>query len=363
MSQMASAVAGLDIADLSVQLGGQTVLHNIELRAQHGEFVVLAGPSGSGKSTLLRAIAGLLPCAAGRIAAGGFALDGLPPGKRDIAMVFQDHALMPHLTVAGNLMFGLRARGTARRVAQARAADVAERLGLGELLHRPASQLSGGERQRVALGRAMLRDARLVLMDEPLSSLDAPLRARMRREILELHRRQGWTTVYVTHDQAEALSMADRLGVLIDGVLQQVDAPLALYQQPANTAVAAFLGQPAMQLFNAEASSAGVWLLGRDRAVTLGTASARLVAGIRAEAVEVDGSLWSPLQSGSWPVPARISRVEHLGDVQWLHCDVGDESLIARVEPERRYTAGAPIALALSPDRVCWFDARTGLRL
>lgn len=363
MTVAVDSESGLDVAGLTVHLGGRDILRSIDLTARRGEFLVLAGPSGSGKSTLLRAIAGLVPCAGGTIRAGGVAIGDLPPGSREIAMVFQDHALMPHLTVAGNLMFGLRARGVARREARRRADDVASRLGLEPLLDRRASGLSGGERQRVALGRAMLRDARLVLMDEPLSSLDAPLRARLRREILELHRRQHWTTVYVTHDQAEALSMADRLGVLIDGVLQQVDTPLAMYRQPASTRVAAFLGQPAMQLFQAKASAGAVSLLGGERPVATESAQGHLIAGVRAEDVRVTGSSWAPLREGDWRIEGRIGQVEHLGDVQWLHCDVAGEALIARVEPDAAYRADQSVVLGIAPDAVRWFDGRTGLHL
>ncbi|MEN8821041.1 MAG: ABC transporter ATP-binding protein [Abyssibacter sp.] len=359
-----TAVAGLSLQGLTVALGGRPVLYDVDLQVEAGEFVVLAGPSGSGKSTLLRAIAGLVPTGSGRIAAGGVDFDGLAPGQREVALVFQDHALLPHLSVAENLAFGLRARRVPRGEARRRAMDVAERLGLGGLLDRPAVQLSGGERQRVALGRAMLRDARLVLMDEPLSSLDAPLRARMRQEILELHRRQGWTTVYVTHDQAEALSMADRLGVLVHGRLQQFDHPQTLYAEPASTTVAAFLGNPAMQLLPARQSGGQTWLLGGEfpRGPS-GTPPETLLAGVRAEQLHVSGSRWVPPIAGDWRVTGEIQRIEHLGDVQWLHVRVGDEAVIVRVEPDTLFANGAGVELGLAGDAVRWFDAATGLAL
>lgn len=356
-----SAAAGLSLRGLHVELGGRPVLRNIDLEAEAGEFVVLAGPSGSGKSTLLRAIAGLVPTAGGQIEAGGAVLDGLSPGKREVALVFQDHALLPHLSVADNLAFGLRARGISRRDGRQQAAEVAGRLGLEALLDRPAAQLSGGERQRVALGRAMLRNARLVLMDEPLSSLDAPLRARMRQEILELHRRQGWTTVYVTHDQAEALSMADRLGVLVDGKLQQFDTPRALYSRPALVSVAAFLGNPAMQLLPAESADDQTRLLGA--VCPSAPRQDGLLAGVRAEQLHVSGSRWAPARADDWRVPAQVLRLEHLGDVQWLHLQAGAQTVVVRVEPEAAFELGATVELGLSPEAIRWFDAKTGQAL
>ncbi|MGB1557448.1 MAG: ABC transporter ATP-binding protein, partial [Oceanococcaceae bacterium] len=204
----------LQIRGLRVELGGRTIIENLSFTAPTGSFIVLMGASGSGKSTLLRALAGLNPCTAEELRLGSTDLRPLPPAKRGVAMVFQDHALFPHLSVEQNLVFGLRARGVGATESAARAKRVAAELGISALLPRRVPGLSGGERQRVALGRALLREAPLVLMDEPLSSLDAPLRAKMRQDILRLHRQRGWTTVYVTHDPVEALAMADWLGLI-----------------------------------------------------------------------------------------------------------------------------------------------------
>ena len=233
--------------------GGVDAVRDVSLEVADGEFVVLVGPSGCGKSTLLRMIAGLERVTGGTVHIGDRDVTSVLPPDRDIAMVFQNYALYPHMTVRRNLGFGLKQRGTDRAVIAERVGTIAQMLGLEELLERRPSQLSGGQRQRVAIGRALVRDPSAFLLDEPLSNLDAKLRTSMRSELARLHERLSVTTVYVTHDQIEAMTLGDRVVVLRDGVVQQVDTPQALYRTPANLFVAAFIGSPAMNLVGAEA--------------------------------------------------------------------------------------------------------------
>ncbi len=354
-------MSDLSIDGLRVDLAGKTILDGILLRARAGEMLVLAGPSGSGKSTLLRAIAGLAPIVAGAITLGSRQIDRLTPGQRRLAMVFQDHALLPHLSVADNLAFGLRARGLSRAEALSRGRSVADRLGLTPLLSRKPAALSGGECQRVALGRAMLRDAQLVLMDEPLSSLDAPLRARMRREILELHRRENWTTIYVTHDQAEALAMADQLGIIGGGKLLQCGPPLALYERPASLAVARFIGSPPINLLPvARTAAGGVRLLGCELKLPGRDPGAELVVGIRAEAVHMAGSRWAPAGASELRFEGVVERVEHVGDQQFVEMRVADQRIVVRQEPDRQLRDGDRLVLSFAAEQLRWFCAGTG---
>ena len=247
------AMNGIEISGLTkVFPNGVTALETIDLSIAHGEFMVLVGPSGCGKSTLLRLIAGLEQASGGRIEIGGNDVTGLPPQRRDIAMVFQNYALYPHMSVDENLAFGLRLRKTPKQQIQGRVADVARTLGLENLLRRRPAQLSGGQRQRVAMGRAMVREPTAFLMDEPLSNLDAKLRVAMRAELSRLHERLGVTTVYVTHDQVEAMTLGDRVAVMRDGVVQQCDTPERLFRHPVNAFVATFIGSPSMNLLEAE---------------------------------------------------------------------------------------------------------------
>src|SRR5881296_1119364 len=231
--------------------GGVVAVDDISLEIASGEFLVLVGPSGCGKSTLLRMIAGLEDVTAGSILIDGRNVTELPPRSRDIAMVFQNYALYPHMSVRENLGYGLKVRKTVKSVASQRVSEVAELLGLDELLDRRPAALSGGQRQRVAMGRAIVREPKAFLMDEPLSNLDAKLRVSMRAQLAELHARLGTTTVYVTHDQVEAMTLGQRVAVLRDGILQQVDTPQTLFRRPSNLFVAAFIGSPSMNLVEA----------------------------------------------------------------------------------------------------------------
>ncbi|AWB47917.1 sugar ABC transporter ATP-binding protein [Gemmobacter aquarius] len=241
-------MAEVTIRELKKTYGGLQVIHGLDLDIPDGEFVVLVGPSGCGKSTLLRMIAGLEEVSSGRISIGDRLVNNLPPSERDIAMVFQNYALYPHKTVAANMGFALKMRGMDKAEIDTRVKRAAEVLGLTPYLDRYPRALSGGQRQRVAMGRAIVRDPQVFLFDEPLSNLDAKLRVQMRAEIRELHQRLKTTTVYVTHDQIEAMTMADKIVVMQGGRVEQVGAPLELYDRPANTFVAAFIGSPSMNM-------------------------------------------------------------------------------------------------------------------
>ncbi|MGH6914825.1 MAG: ABC transporter ATP-binding protein, partial [Geminicoccales bacterium] len=244
-------MAAVDIDKVDKFFGSTQVLHEVEIDITDGEFVVLVGPSGCGKSTLLRMIAGLEEITRGEISIGGRVVNNVPPKDRDIAMVFQNYALYPHMTVYDNMAFSLKLAKAPKTVIQERVNRAAEILGLKEFLARYPRQLSGGQRQRVAMGRAIVRDPAVFLFDEPLSNLDAKLRVQMRTEIKELHQRLKTTAVYVTHDQIEAMTMADRIVVMHDGVVEQVGEPLDLYDRPMNLFVAGFIGSPAMNFIDA----------------------------------------------------------------------------------------------------------------
>ena len=243
-------MASVGIRDVRKAFGSTHVIHGVNISINDGEFVVLVGPSGCGKSTLLRMIAGLENISGGEIRIGERVVNHVPPKERDIAMVFQNYALYPHMTVADNMAFSLKLRGAPKSEIESRVNRAAEILGLIPLLARYPRQLSGGQRQRVAMGRAIVRDPQVFLFDEPLSNLDAKLRVQMRTEIKELHQRLKTTTVYVTHDQIEAMTMADKIVVMHDGIVEQIGTPLALYDKPDNLFVAGFIGSPAMNVLN-----------------------------------------------------------------------------------------------------------------
>src|ERR1700731_4118295 len=243
-------MATVQIRDVRKAFGATHVIHGVDISIADGEFVVLVGPSGCGKSTLLRMIAGLENITSGEIRIGDRVVNNVPPKERDIAMVFQNYALYPHMTVAANMAFSLKLRGARKEEIDTRVNRAAEILGLQQLLDPYPRQLSGGQRQRVAMGRAIVRAPQVFLFDEPLSNLDAKLRVQMRGEIRELHRRLGTTCIYVTHDQIEAMTMADRIVVMNDGIVEQVGSPLELYDRPSNLFVASFLGSPAMNFIH-----------------------------------------------------------------------------------------------------------------
>ena len=289
---------------------GVRAVDDLSLEIAEGEFCVLVGPSGCGKSTLLRMIAGLEDVTAGDVLIGGDDVTERPPQQRDIAMVFQNYALYPHMTVRQNLAFGLKLRKLPKEEWKRRVEEIAKTLGLEELLDRKPSALSGGQRQRVAMGRAIVREPKAFLMDEPLSNLDAKLRVSMRAELAKLHDRLGVTTVYVTHDQVEAMTLGQRVAVLRDGVLQQVDTPQHLFRQPANLFVAAFIGSPSMNLVDAELADGQVSFAGYSFALHASSPlrghDGRVILGIRP--TDFDARRVRPAPSPTHGSPARCGR-------------------------------------------------------
>ncbi len=359
-------------------------MEDISLTIASGEFLVLVGPSGCGKSTLLRMVAGLEPVSEGTISIGGRDVTDSPPRDRDVAMVFQSYALYPHMTVRQNLGYGLKVRRTPKPEIDARVLEVAKVLGLDQLLGRRPAALSGGQRQRVAMGRAMVREPQAFLMDEPLSNLDAKLRVGMRTQLAALHARLRTTTIYVTHDQIEAMTLGQRVAVLRDGRIQQVATPQELYARPTNVFVAAFIGSPAMNLVEADVEDGALRFGGYTIPLPPGNAvpAGRVIAGIRPEAFE-DGAHADP----SLPrLDVQVEVVEELGadthvmftvaappvDIGEVQAAAGDEHglvdiagslFTARVEPGTAARQGAALRLALDAARIHYFDPESGLRL
>jgi sn-glycerol 3-phosphate transport system ATP-binding protein len=334
--------------------GETRALTGVSLEAPAGSFLVLLGPSGCGKSTLLRVVAGLEAPTEGRLFLDGRDVTGLPPAARGISMVFQSYALFPHLSVAENIVFGLRARAVPRAEREARLARTAAMLGLDKLLHRRPSQLSGGQQQRVALARAVVAEAPICLMDEPLSNLDAKLRAEMRREIRNLQQRLGITMVYVTHDQAEAMSMADQVVLLREGRIEQDATPAELYARPASVFAASFIGTPPMSLLRLVPGQGGAAIAGAPGVAVAPDHAAGAVLGIRPEEVTL---------ADAGGLPAMLLDSEFLGAETVMTCAVGDagEKLAARVPGNHALPAGTALRLRL-PDSLHLFDASTGQR-
>jgi multiple sugar transport system ATP-binding protein len=357
----------LTLEGVSKRFGTVTALHPVDLEVPPGEFLVLLGPSGCGKSTLLRIVAGLEEPTAGCVRFAGRDVTWLPPRERNVAMVFQSYALYPHLTVRENLSFGLEMRRTPREETRRRVASMAGLLELGALLDRFPSQLSGGQKQRVALGRALVREPALFLLDEPLSNLDAELRAGTRAELMRLHRRLGITTLYVTHDQVEAMTMGQRIVVLRGGVVQQVGAPAEVYGRPANAFVAGFVGQPPMNLVASPARGDGERVLvqvGEARLLLEGrrfhpdaAASGRpVLVGIRPEALR-------PPEEDGLRIEGEVELVEPLGREAIVTLVCGKERLRALVAPDAAPGPGARLARSVPPDAVQLFDLQTGVSL
>ena len=342
---------------VSKRFGDVSVVEDFSLHVEDGELLVLVGGSGSGKSTILRMVAGLESVTTGSIRIGERDITPLPPRERDVAMVFQDYALYPHLTVRDNLSLGLRLRKVPKTEIERRVRWAGGMLGLDALLDRKPKQLSGGQRQRVAMGRAMVREPLVFLFDEPLSNLDAGLRGQMRIEIARLQRRLGTTTLYVTHDQVEAMTLADRLVILDNGRIQQIGAPLEVYQRPANRFVAAFIGTPPMNFVEGRLASTadGVEFVGESIRVPIAPALAAgegpATLGIRPE----DVVLVPAATDGS--IPAQVALVELLGAHAHLHLDAGAQRLIAIVPGADAQAPGTPVHVRLDPVRAHLFDA------
>jgi multiple sugar transport system ATP-binding protein len=358
--------------------GGAVAVAALDLEVTDGEFLVIVGPSGSGKTTVLRMVGGLEEATAGEIRIGGRDVTGLAPRDRDIAMVFQTYALYPHMTVAQNMAFGLKLRKTPRDVIRRRVEETADLLGLAGLLERKPRALSGGQRQRVAMGRAIVREPAAFLMDEPLSNLDAKLRVQMRAEISRLHQRLRTTTLYVTHDQTEAITMADRVAVMRDGRLQQLDSPAALYDDPVNLFVAGFIGSPAMNVVTAT-------LTNLDGRVTASFGEHRLVVpesvldrrpgarpvlaaggevtlGIRPE--DVEDAEFVPGAGPDELLDVTVDLAEPLGAETIAHFEVGqDAPFTARLSPRTTVRAGRRVKLAVDVERLHLFDPASGQSL
>ncbi len=327
---------------ISKTFGAHTALRQIDLDVHAGECLVLLGPSGCGKTTLLRVLAGLERADSGRVFIGDREVTSIEPAERDVAMVFQNYALYPHFTVRENIAFPLRARRTAAVEIDRRVREAAARLGLETLLDRRPAQLSGGQQQRVALGRALIRNPAVYLMDEPLSNLDAQLRLQTRTELKRLHQELGTTMVYVTHDQGEAMTLGQRIAILRQGRVVQVGSPLELYRSPADTFVATFLGSPSMNLLDEERS-------GRPVKV-----------GVRPEGVIV--SVTAPTEGNGWRY-ATVGVVEPMGNETLLTLDRAGQRLVARAAGDCGAAPGQRLWVRIPPERVVMFDAATGERI
>lgn len=366
----------LKISDLYKSYGNVPVLKDINIEIDEGGFLVLVGPSGCGKSTLLNTIAGLEPISSGNISINGKSIAGLHPSQRDIAMVFQSYALYPNMTVGGNIAFGMEIRGVPKVEREKAIKQVAETLQIGHLLDRKPSQLSGGQRQRVAMGRALVRNPQVFLFDEPLSNLDAKLRVDMRTEIKRLHQRMKTTIVYVTHDQIEAMTLATKIAVLKDGMLQQFGTPAEIYNNPSNMFVADFMGSPAMNLLQVKVVKNGsdvaivldrphtdpLHLVLNNKPELAAYADQNIVFGIRPESLtDPDGAdrNATSLAEGD----CLIDVVEPAGSDTFAVTQLGGKHVVARLRADARITAGHVARLAFNLDKAVFFDPRTQARI
>ena len=345
-------MAHVEIRNLTKAYGQVQVIHGIDAQIDQGEFVVLVGPSGCGKSTLLRMVAGLEDVTGGEIRISDRVVNQVAPKDRDIAMVFQNYALYPQMTVAQNMSFALELAGESKEAISRKVGEAAEILGLTPLLGRKPAALSGGQRQRVAMGRAIVRDPQVFLFDEPLSNLDAKLRVQMRAEIKALCARLGTTTIYVTHDQVEAMTMADKIVVLSGGNIEQIGAPLDLYDKPRNTFVAGFLGSPAMNLWPVECRDGALHLPGGNTLPAPSHAPAGpLTIGLRPESLRPDPS---------GPIRAKVTLVEPTGSETIVGVDLGGTSGTVLVKDRFAEHAGTEIGLTPVPGKMHLFDGTSG---
>jgi multiple sugar transport system ATP-binding protein len=363
-------MAAVTLKSVSKRFGANAVVHDVNLEIPDKEFVVMVGPSGCGKTTTLRMIAGLEDVTDGEIYIGDRLVNDVPPKDRDIAMVFQNYALYPHMTVYANMAFALKRRNVPREATDQRVRAAACLLGVQDLLDRTPKALSGGQRQRVAVGRAIVREPEVFLMDEPLSNLDAKLRVQMRSELSKLHNRLQATMIFVTHDQTEAMTMGDRIVVMKDGRVQQVGTPLDVYQHPGNIFVAGFIGSPAMNFFRGTLEESAGRLNVRGEAFRLPLPSSwpghdklgawinrEVVLGLRPE--DIDDAELHPECATECCLDATIDVVEMMGNEAFLNGSIGEHDLVARVESETTAQDGAPHRLAFDMRKAHLFDPAT----
>ncbi len=351
---------------------GQVAVAGASFAVADGEFMVLVGPSGCGKTTLLRMIAGLETISAGTLQIDGRTVNDLPPKDRDVAMVFQNYALYPHMSVAENMGFGLRLRGVARAEIERHVREAAAVLELTAVLERKPRQLSGGQQQRVAVGRALVRQPQVFLLDEPLSNLDARMRMTMRTELLRLHRRLRATMIYVTHDQLEAMTLGQRIVVMRDGEIQQIDTPMRIYARPANLFVAGFLGSPPMNRLRGRLQAGDAVHLQLDDDLRIALGPARALAGLCAAAAgrEIvlglrpeDLRVIEDAASETAAFEATLEVIEPVGSEAYLHLCMGAHELVARVAPDRLPQPGQRLRLGFAADKLHVFDAASGQRI
>ena len=348
----------LELRDVKKSYAGNAVVHGVSINIDKGEFVVIVGPSGCGKSTLLRMVAGLEEITGGEIAIDGRVVNNLEPKDRDIAMVFQNYALYPHMNVYDNMAYGLKIRRMSKQEIDGRVREAGKVLELGALLDRKPRQLSGGQRQRVAMGRAIVRHPKVFLFDEPLSNLDAKLRVQMRFELQKLHRRLGVTSLYVTHDQVEAMTLGQRIIVMNAGRAEQIGTPAQIYANPATTFVAAFIGSPPMNLLRATVEADGTSLSVDGAKVALPHPSPSLAGrevqfGVRPENLRLGGDAFE----------IEVEMVESLGADHLIHGRIGQQSLIVRAGPDANPALGSRVGGGFQAAAVHWFDVSTGAQV
>ncbi|MBZ9655930.1 sn-glycerol-3-phosphate import ATP-binding protein UgpC [Phyllobacterium lublinensis] len=356
-------MAEINIRDVRKSYGRTQILHGVDLDFKSGEFVVILGPSGCGKSTLLRMIAGLEEISAGEISIDGRVVNDLEPRDRGCSMVFQNYALYPHMNVAANIGYALKVAGVPRAERQRRIAETARIVGLEDFLDRKPAQLSGGQRQRVAMGRAIIREPKVFLFDEPLSNLDAKLRVQMRVEIRRLHKRLSATSVFVTHDQVEAMTLADRLIVMNKGHVEQVGTPLEIYHRPRTRFVGSFIGSPAMNFFESTVAADGNFVLldgirvAIDAALGSANAGNAVAIGIRPEHCRL-------ITAGTAnSIPAVVDFVEELGAGRIVHVEIDGQDFAVAMDEGQLWEAGSTVGLQLPAQHIHLFSLETGLRL